>query len=663
MAKIDILALTSSTNICDLLDDDKLNEIASKVLEDYHTDYESCAEYRGTIDDAMQIAKQMAEEKTTPWPGASNVLYPLIANASISFAARTYPEIIRNGKVVECAVLGADPTGEKEDRAHRISQHMSAQLLVEDPEWESDTDRLLSCLAVVGTVFKKTYWDEYEKRNRSIMCTPDDIVVHSEIKSLETARRITHKLCMCSNDIISRIRLGIFTDISDDLSDVDDDSDDDNDTVLEQHCYFDLDDDGYAEPYVVTVHEQLNKVLRIYRRWDPENIFVNAKDEIWRIDPVHYFTDFHFMRSPDGKYYGIGFGQLLLPINDTINSCINQLIDSGTLYNMKTGYVSREFKVKSGSQFATPGELKKTDCSADVLQKGIFMLPVGEPSTVLFQLLGVMIDTGKELASVSDIMQGQQPAQNVPATTVLALIEQGMKVFSSIQKRMYNSLKKEFGKLFRLNRLHLEDTQEYKQVMSSMIINKDDYTDQDMSVVPVSDPSMSSDAQRLARARALMEILPQVPAAGGQVILRQWLEALQTPDAMISKILPPPDPNAPPSPEQIKMQMEQQKQQLEIAEVQAKMNLQAHELDLKQQQTQINASQIAAMNQESQARIQKMFLDSVLAKEKLGADTKQNNIELAIRSVETAQKAQVSEAKVDIEAKKVDKMPTKTATK
>jgi len=647
--KLDIVELYSSQNIAELLETDELAKIAGDVVSGYETDDDSCSEIKGVIADAMKIAKQVTSQKTSPWPGASDVLYPLIANASISFAARTYPEIIRNGKVVECAVLGSDPTGEKEDRAHRISQHMSAQLLVTDPEWESDTDRLLSCLAVVGTVYKKTFWDEYYKRNRSIMCTPDDIIVNADIKSLETAERITHMVYMPVNDVISRIRLGIFCDVEEELESLEDCSDDDMNTVIEQHCYLDLDDDGYKEPYIVWVHKGLQKVLRILARFDPENVFVNDKNEIWRIDPVHYFTDFHFMRSPDGKFHGVGFGQLLLPINTTINATINQLIDSGTLYNMKTGFLSREFKMKSGSNFSIPGELKKTDVSAEVLQKGIMMLPVGEPSTVLFQLLGVMIQTGKELASVSDIMQGQQPAQNVPATTVLALIEQGMKVFSAIQKRMYGALKKEFGKLYRLNRLYLDEYTEYKQVLSTMIITKQDYTDQDMDVIPVSDPSMSSDAQRMARARAMMEILPMVQPQGGQVILKNWLEALQTPEAQIASILPPPDPNAPPTPQQVQILMDQQKQKAEMAKVQMEMELKAQELDLKKMQLEINASQIAAMNAESEARIHKMVLDAILEKEKIQAQFQVDNMESSIRAVEVANKA------AEIEEKRIER--------
>lgn len=643
MAK-DIIDIYSAPSIVELLDDEFLQEIASDVIAKFNEDKESMAEMREFLSEAMEIAKQVRKEKTYPFEGASNVLYPLIATASMSFAARTYPEIIRNGKVVECVALGSDPTGEKEERAHRISQHMSAQLLVEDPEWESDTDRLLSCLSVVGTVFKKTYYDEYFQRNRSIMCTPDTIFVNKNIKSLETADRISHLIYMCANDVIARIRLGIFTDVSEELEGDENDppENEDTDMLIEQHTFLDLDEDGYKEPYIVTVHKGLGKVLRIVPRFDLENVFTNAKGKIWRIDPVHYFTDFHFLRSPDGSYYGIGFGQLLLPINDTINTTINQLLDAGKASNMQSGLLGKGFKSKSGSMYLAPGEFKKVDVSGDDIRKNIFPMPVREPSAVLFQLLGVMIQTGKELSSVSEILQGQAPPQNSPATTVLALIEQGMKVFSSIQKRLHSSLKKEFGKLYRLNKLYLGDQIEYKQVLNSLIISKEDYSDKDLSVIPVSDPSMSSDAQRLARARALMEILPMVGSAGGQVILKNWLEALQTPQAQIEAILPPPDPNAAPSPEQIKMMMEQQKLQMEMASKQLETDLKAHELELKQLQTKINEADVMQRNAESQARIQKMYADAVLAQQQLAVDNENDKLKMSIEATN----------KIEAEAKK-----------
>ncbi len=421
MSKLKLIDLYASDNIADMLDKEDLLEIATDCIEDYEEDLKSRAEFDATMEHAMEIAKQTVKEKNTPWQGASNIKYPLITTAAIQYAARTYPEIVRNNKVVEACVLGDDPTGEGAERASRVSEHMSAQLLVQDPEWEGDMDRLLHVLPIVGTVFKKTYWDEVRKHNRSIMIAPQDLVVNDGIKSIETARCITHVYEMCTNDIIERVRLGLFCDIDEDEQKGDkedkysDAYDDCDDTILEQHCYLDLDEDGYEEPYIVTVHLHKKKVLRIYRRFDLQDVYKNQKGEVYRIKACQYFTDFHFLPAPDGGFYSIGFGQLLLPLNETINTTINQLLDAGTLSNSQTGFLSKNFKSTSGSVYLAPGEWKKLDMTGEDMKNGIMPLPVREPSKVLFELLGMMVQTGKELASVSDILQGQQPAQVLPS--------------------------------------------------------------------------------------------------------------------------------------------------------------------------------------------------------------------------------------------------------
>ncbi len=646
---LDIVDLYTSNNIAELLDEGHLRAIGCQVVEDYEEDKASKAEFDATIDQAMEIAKQVISKKNTPYENAANVKYPLIATAAIQSAARSYPEVVRNNKVVEACVLGDDPTGHNEARAKRISAHMSAQLLIEDSEWEPDTDRLLHCYSILGTVFKKTYWDELLKRNRSIMCSPKDIIVNQNIKSLETARHITHVIPMYLNDIVSRIRFGIYSDVEDDLRkllggmsgdyDAYNECEEeltktgDQNKVLEQHRYLDLDKDGYEEPYIVTTHLETQKVLRIYRCFDGENVQKNAKGKIWQILQTQYFTDFHYIPSPDGSFYSIGFGQLLLPLNETINTVINQLLDAGTLSNQQSGFLGRGFKSKSGSMYVAPGEWKRLDVNGEDIGKNVFPLPVREPSDTLFKLLGLMIQTGKELSSVSDILQGQQPAQNVPATTALALIEQGLKVFSGVQKRLYASLKKEFMKLYRLNSIYLEDTAEYRQVLKTLLISRDDYSSKSIDVAPVSDPSMSSDAQRLARAQALLHVIPMVTPGGGHEIIRNWLEALQTPANQIAKILPPPDPKAPPSPQQQQINLSEKEAQVNASNIMMQQHLRAEDLQIKDNQ----ARSIIALNEqlarESQARIQKMSADAVTTQEALVMDNQQKHVELSIKAV------------------------------
>jgi hypothetical protein len=253
----------------------------------------------------------------------------------------------------------------------------------------------------------------------------------------------------------------------------------------------------------------------------------------------------------------MGFGKLLKPLNETINTTINQLLDSGTLANMQGGFVGKGLRLKGGDLRLSPGEWKKIDMGigADI-KNNIVPIPYKEPSTVLFQLLGAMVDAGKQLSSVTDITMGQQDAQNAPATSILALVEQGLKIFTSIQRRIYRSLKKEFEKLYRLNRIFLDPETYFRTLDSQLAILREDYEDESLDVHPVSDPNLSSDALRLSRTQALLALVG-TPGVNGHEIIRRYLEDLSTPN--IEKVLPPPDPNAPPPIEVIDKQSEIQK--------------------------------------------------------------------------------------------------------
>ena len=270
----------------------------------------------------------------------------------------------------------------------------------------------------------------------------------------------------------------------------------------------------------------------------------------------------------------------MFSLNEAVNTNINQLIDSGTLANMQGGFIGKGLRIKGGVMRHRPGEWKFLDSAIGTdVRNNIVPINYKEPSIVLFQLLGLLIEASKDIASLSDVLTGQQPAQNVPATTILALVEQGMKVFNSIQKRLHVGFKKEFTKLFRLNRLFL-DPEEYFRVMDEdLVILSNDYNNVDLDVKPVSDPTLSSDAQRLARSQALLQ-LAQDPRVDGREILFRYVEDLNTPQP--EKIVPPVDPNAPPPPEQIKLASD-------IEEQNKKIELKAHELRIKEQEQQINA--------------------------------------------------------------------------
>ena len=552
-----------SENIIEYLDKDDVNKIGYKVIRLTKDDDNTMAEWRKNMKEALKIAKQVIEPKSWPWPNASNVKYPLILSACIQFNARTNPEIVQGDKVVNIAVMNPDPNDEQQKRAERLSQHMSYQLLEEVDNWKSDTDKLLMVLPMLGVVFRKSYYDPLNKQPQIDFCIPDEIIINNYISSLDKAERITHVLQLSKNDFIERMRAGLYTKYTmeelmlseeDDNDEADEQKENNNKKGLtyEQHTFLDLDEDGYKEPYIVTVHVLSQKVLRIKARYDEDSFkFDTNGSEFIKIIPIQYFTDYHFITSPDGTYWSLGFGQILYPINAAINSVLNQLIDAGTLANRQSGFVSKSLKIRAQDLKFAPGEWKQIDAIGANLQDAIYPLPVKEPSGVLMELLQLLISAGKELGAITDVLLGESPGANVPATTVMALVEQGTKVYSSMLYRLYNSFKKEFNKLYEINKKYLDVEQTYIFAQQVGMITLEDYQAEEYGIFPVADPSLSSNAMKLAQVQALMQQLnnPQVDA---HEILKRYLEILKVPN--LKKVLPDPDPNPPPSPEDIMMQ-------------------------------------------------------------------------------------------------------------
>ena len=225
--------------------------------------------------------------------------------------------------------------------------------------------------------------------------------------------------------------------------------------MIEQHLYLDLDGDGYQEPYVAIVHKASKQLLRLVPRFFTSSIEFSKDDKILSIKAEQYFTKYPFIPSPDGGFYDLGFGVLLGPLNSSINTIINQLIDAGTMANTAGGFLGRGIKIKGGNSSFAPNEWKPVESSGDDLRKSIVPLPVREPSQVLFTLLSLLINYGERIGGSVDILVGQNPGQNTPAETSRTMAEQGMKIFSGIFKRTYRSLRDEFRKQYRLNHLYL----------------------------------------------------------------------------------------------------------------------------------------------------------------------------------------------------------------
>ncbi len=595
--------LLSHPNIAEMMDDVQLTTIGHKVVQEFDMDKESRQDWEYKMDESMKLALQVVEQKSFPWAGASNVKFPLITIAALQFHARAYPALIPSKDIVKCRVNGADPTGEKTARARRVEDHMSYQLLEEDEAWEDQMDKVLITTPIIGCSFKKSYWSPRTKTNVSEMVLAKDLVVDYWTKSLETANRITHILYLSKNDVRERTLRGLYTetDLGQAKSLEPNETRDkaqgvhpasqDPDTpyeILEQHRYLDLDGDGYSEPYIVTVHKESKKVLRIVANYFDSGI-EKKNGHIVFITPEQYFTKYSFIPSPDGGFYDLGFGVLLGPLNESINTIINQLIDAGTMANTAGGFLGRGLKIRGGNQSFAPLEWKHVETTGDDIRKNVFPLPVREPSQVLMSLLSLMINYGERIGSATDAMVGENPGQNTPAETSRNMVEQGMKIFSGIFKRVHRSLKQEFKKQYRLNQLYLP--KETKFGGKATII--EDYQGDVSDISPASDPNVVSDSQRVNQASAVLAAAHQSPGYNLYEVNRRYLEALKVPN--LDKVLPDPKgPEAIPPAPNPKMQIEQIKAQTKQADMQLKGKIAAMKLAQEADKTQATVKKLEA---------------------------------------------------------------------
>ena len=643
--KLKLDKIVESHNIAELLTEKELSSLGSQIHKDFEADLLSRDGWEKRNEEAMKLALQIKEAKTFPWPNSSNVKFPLITIAALQYHARSYPTLLGSDTPVKCKVIGEDKDGQKTARAHRVESHMSYQVLEEDEAWESEMDRVLITQPIVGCAFKKSYFDPIKHHNISEYILPKDLVVNYWTKSIATAPRVTHVLYMSKNDIYERVVRGLWLEMTETqpgekvaagLQQAQDKAQGmtapqslDASTpyeILEHHCFLDLDNDGYGEPYIVSVRRDTKQVLRIVARFFPEGISRRGT-KVLSIKAEQYFTKFPFIPSPDGGFYDLGFGVLLGPLNESINTSLNQLIDAGTMSNTAGGFLSRGVKMRGGNYSFAPLEWKHVESTGDDLRKGIMPLPVREPSAVLFKLLELMINYGERIGGSVDVLSGVSPGQNTPAETSRNSVEQGMKVFSGIYKRTYRSLRDEFRLLFRLNQLYITDTLFFTDARDEdgTVLVKD-YAGDASSIRPSADPHIVSDSQRIQQAEAVRQASLATPGYNRYEVEKMYLKALKVPN--IDQLFPDPKgPNAVPPPTNLKVQIEQEKGKIKLQEAQLNMKLEAMKLQEEAllNQAKIQELQAKAVYELEQAKGVSTGHEIALIEAQIGAAKTQND--------------------------------------
>lgn len=612
--------LRDSDNIAELLDDTKLMEIANQVVKGYEIDENSRAEWKELVNHVMKIMNQKLESKNTPWPGASNLKFPIIMKAVLNYVARTIPEYIQGDKVVKYATVGADPDGSRYIAAQNMSTFTSWQLLNDMQGWKTGLDKLFTVLATRGIAFKKTYYDSLREKPVSELCLPDKICVNHDIKCLYDAPRITHIIEKSQNDVVERQRAGLYLDdvTMDSLRDFDameiggdkvesPNPEDEDFTVylLEQHCFIDLDEDGYKEPYIVTMHKNSKQILRIYNRFG--EIKRNKKGKVQYIEPEQYFTDYHFIHNADGGFYSHGLGTLMLPFNHAANTLWNQLVNAGTLSTTSTGFINNGFRLKNGEFKIKMGEYIPIGGSSTVdISKALYTIPFKEPSDVLMKLLEMLLRACDDLMGATDASQGKENAQNTSNGVMDQLVEQSIKVFAAINDRVYDSQTEEFKKIHKINGDTLSNKL-YQEVLNDPHADVDkDFNLDRINVLPVADPKNSSVNQRVKKAIVISSLRTVDHRAADQYLL----DAMQIDKAQAELLLPKPDPKAPPSLESQKTMSEIALNQANAAKLSGDTQADERKMQLEELRLQMDAPIKEAQVQESAVRGWKMQKDA-----------------------------------------------------
>ena len=579
--------VTGAGNLAAELPEDQLKEIARQAIEDYELDKGSMAEWLDQMEKGLNLAALVKERKTYPFDDAANVRYPLITSAALQFNARAYPAIVPEDRVVKAKVWGEDPAGQKAARADRVSEFMSWQLSAKIEEWEPETDKLLTLLPIVGTMTRKWWPDPVDRRPRCRLIEPGKFIVNNKVKNLHEAPRLTEELPLFPVEIESRVRAGQFVEFEYQPGDEDRQAPQD---FIEQHTRIDLDEDGYDEPYVVTIHCETQTVVRLVADFGAEDVRYRTetrqvealvpvmdpmtgaqvtvpqmvpqevKTGIIRIDRGSYFVAHRFMPGMDGGFHGTGLGLLLGDISEAINSIINTLLDAGHYASLGGGFIGAELRLKGGGQRVRPGEWKMITGFGDDVRKAMVPMTYPGPDVVLFQLLGLLIEAGREIASVKDVITGDAQRQQT-ATTTLALIEQGMMVFTAAYKRIFRALKQEYKLLARMNAQSVSP-EEYNQFHDGQqpFDPQQDFGAADMDVEPVADPRSVTKMQEAAKAQLVMQLADQGMVDRAEA-LKRVAQAADIPD--FEQLVPQPDP--------AQVQMQQQMMQLQMAAAEAQL--------------------------------------------------------------------------------------------
>ena len=554
--------MSFDANLVDFIDINTLEKISNDLLDAIDSDKQSRSEWEKTYTDGLKyLGMKFDDTRSQPFEGSSGVVHPILAEAVTQFQAQAYKEMLPAKGPVKTEIVGAR-TIETESQAERVQEFMNYYIMNEMDEYDPELDQMLFYLPLAGSCFKKIYFDFVLNRAVAKFVAPEDLIVPYEAADISSAERITHSISMSANEIKKQQVSGFYANVdigsgsySEDLDDIEQAIDEiqgispsykenRNRTVYEVHTVLDIEGfedldaqgmpTGLKLPYIVTIEEDSQKILSIRRNYK-ENDVLKSK--------INYFVQYKFL--PGLGFYGLGLSHMIGGLSKASTSILRQLIDAGTLANLPAGFKARGMRIRDEDDPLQPGEFRDIDTTGGSLRENLIPLPIKEPSNVLMQLLGILVDSGKRFAAIADMNVGDMN-QAMPVGTTVALLERGTKVMSAIHKRLHYAQRIEFGLLAKVFSEYLPPVYNYQVGSGPQEVKQMDFDDR-VDIIPVSDPNIFSQSQRVTLAQELLQMVQSNPEIHGPTGIyeayRRMYAALGVDN--VDALLQPPADNTP----------------------------------------------------------------------------------------------------------------------
>jgi hypothetical protein len=529
-------------DLSETLEEDELADIASDVIENFEADKDSRGDWESMFERGFDLLGLKLEPGTEPFEGACTAVHPLLIESAVKFQSKASGELFPTSGPVKARIFGAS-TPDKELQANRVQNFMNYQLTEQMPEYFDEFERMLFHLPLIGSAFKKLYYDATTKRPHSEFIPIDQFYISYYATDLANADRYTHVIYRSPVEIARDIRAGVyqevdlptpsstntmpFTEKMDTILGLSPSSDNDPQYILlEQHCYLTMGDEEEALPYIVTVEQQSRQVLSIRRNYKQDDV---------NKEKVSHFVHYRFV--PGFGFYGLGLIHFLGNLTMSATAAMRSLIDAGQFANLPGGFKAKGVRMVGDNEPIAPGEFKEVEATGVDLSKAIVPLPYKEPSSTLFQMLNFVATAGQKFADSTEQVISDAASYG-PVGTTMALLEASSKFFTAIHKRLHKSQKDEFKILARIDYDYLPEEYPYDVPYEDRSIFRKDF-DGRVDIIPVSDPNIPSNAHRMMMANMALQMAQQSPPGmfNLEALNRTILNAANMPN--VEEILPP----------------------------------------------------------------------------------------------------------------------------